>query len=134
MKRLFQPPAILLTIALLAVCGSTSSVNAQSPRERIAKLRSYLATAYGEGEEQDAGGKVVQASVTLSLTDRSAKPETNTPAPPPSIAKPSVQELVPKPTPLPSGYQIPAEKIPLPRSYHGQPSTGANTVGASEPG
>ncbi|MDF1843955.1 MAG: hypothetical protein P1U77_21165 [Rubripirellula sp.] len=134
MKRLFQPPAILLTIALLAVCGSTSSVNAQSPRERIAKLRSYLATAYGEGEEQDAGGKVVQASVTLSLTDRSAKPDTNTPAPPPSIAKPSVQELVPKPTPLPSGYQIPAEKIPLPRSYHGQPSTGANTVGASEPG
>jgi hypothetical protein len=130
MKRLSKSIVVLFAIAFLA-----PPVGAQAPRERIAKLRDYLATAYGEQDANGKQGEIAQAGVTLSLSDQSDSSEITLAAPPEANrTEPARIKPAPAPTPLPPGFSIPEQKIPLPRTYHGKPAAGAREPGIGRRG
>jgi len=114
MKRLLQ--LAVLFACLLQVTQAT----AQSPRERITKLRDLLKSV-----QRTEQGDVVQVA-------------SQEPLPAGGVAMQLSDQLKPAPQPaariadadagLPPGVVIPKKKITLPRTYHGR------VAGANEPG
>ncbi len=110
----------------------------RSPRQRIANLRDLLQSA-----QHDASGQVVQASAAELAAAELAEAEKATESSQPAAISMSLSDqLVPAPQPsariagpqtLPPGVEIPQQKIPLPRSYHGR-AVAPGPVGAKEPG
>ncbi len=131
----------ILSFLVLLTCAS--AVQAQSPRERIANLRDLLKTA-----DRNEAGKVVPTAATepvaaegargnsapgpvsMQLSDRIAPSPQAVPTRVPVASQPAAR--IAERESLPPGVEIPAQKIPLPRTYHGQPLT-PGPAGAKEP-
>jgi hypothetical protein len=116
------------TLACLVVLAWVSCAQAQSPRERIANLRDLLKTA-----DRDEAGHLVQtaatepvsgdraradAPISMQLSDRLAPSASPASTAVPAASRPATR--IAERESLPPGLEIPDQKIPLPRSYHGQ--------------
>ncbi len=117
---------LLPLFVLLACLMQVPNAGAQSPRERISKLRELLKTS-----QLDEQGQVVPASptqpipmsarsgpVTLQLSDQLApSPKRSAPSP---DTRPSARVANAEAAKLPPNVMLPKKKIPLPRTYHGR--------------